>query len=97
MTAVLKGIVTFIPRDLELISLRNSLGNPCSVTLTAEYSASIFRERNAAFSIAGEGERETSLPTTQYSWVIYVIRPLSLNIVEIESWPGATASSGSDA
>src|SRR2546425_1050479 len=66
MTAVLKGMVTFIPLNRELIRRRNSRGNEASGTLTAVYLASIPNDSNAAFIIAGEGERETSFPTTQY-------------------------------
>ena len=44
----------------------SSRTNLASGTLTAEYSASMRKERKAAFIIAGDGERETSLPITQY-------------------------------
>src|SRR5712692_1188813 len=66
MTAVLNGMVTFIPLYLEPIKRRNSRGNPASWTLTAVYLASIPNDLKAEFIIAGDGECETSLPTTQY-------------------------------
>src|SRR5260370_564362 len=66
MTAVLNGMVTFIPLNLEDIKRRNSRGNPASRTLTAVYLASISDDLKAASIIAGDGERETSFPTTQY-------------------------------
>src|SRR5882672_1492566 len=66
MTAVLNGMVTFIPLNRESIRRRNSRGNPASGTLTAVYFASIPIDLKAAFIIAGDGEWETSLPTTQY-------------------------------
>ncbi len=62
----MNGMVTFIPLNLEDIKRRNSRGNPASGTLTAVYLASISDHLKAAFIIAGDGERETSFPTTQY-------------------------------